>query len=78
MEHTERSTTAGGKRGIMKTNIKEQLNAFCKDRDQDGVLQDALEHLVDIEEISFMDGKPYWRSCGETLGDLGDLSEEKS
>lgn len=55
---------------------QEQLEQFCKDRDSDGVLQAALERLLEIDEISFASFLPYWSSCGETLGTLPDIPDD--
>lgn len=61
----------------MKEETKKQLQKFCEGRDSDGVLKDCLGFLVEIEEVRFMGGLPYWESCGETLGNLPELSDEE-
>jgi len=38
---------------------------------------DALDRLVELEEVRFHKGRPYWASCGQYLGSDEDVVEDE-
>lgn len=61
----------------MRRDAKKEIESFCFGRDSNGVLKACLERLVETDEVFFRGGLPHWESCGETLGNLPELSDEE-
>lgn len=50
-------------------SIEKQIENFADNEVTGQCIIDMVERLMELEEINFRDGKPYWRQSGEFLDD---------
>lgn len=48
---------------------REELENWAHDDSTTAAIVEMLERLIENDEIRFRDGRPYWTSCGNFVGD---------